>query len=154
MEIRISVAEGDLADLESLDKWLRGEPELAGHVRLAARPPAKGTLGPLTDALIATVSAGGTATVLARALSVWLAHRPRVRIKFVLPDGTSMEIGMDNGTGQVDVEAVIRRTIDVFDSWHARDAATDAAPAALGADATGTGEPAEPAAPEAPDSGE
>ena len=47
MDVRISLVGGNPAgDLESLDDWLQGEPELAGRVRVSAPMPREGELGP------------------------------------------------------------------------------------------------------------
>jgi hypothetical protein len=39
MDLRISLADGDLADLESLQDWLGQECELTGRVRLSGSAP-------------------------------------------------------------------------------------------------------------------
>lgn len=68
MEIRISVADGDAADVESLADWLRGERELTGRVNHASPELRSGQLGGLSDALVVAVGSGGTISVLAAAL--------------------------------------------------------------------------------------
>jgi len=112
MEIRISVADGDLADLESLDDWLRGEPELAGLVRLDGLPPREGELGALAETIIVAVGAGGAITTagpaLAGALKAWLSHRrPDVTLEITKPDGTKVKIVAER-VRAVDMQAMIR----------------------------------------------
>jgi hypothetical protein len=115
VEIRISVADGDLADLESLDDWLRGEPELAGRVRAVGPSPTRGHLGALTEVLSVALGSGGAITVLAASLKGWLLlpRRSDVRIKIHRPDGGTVEIDAKRvNAGNVDVESMIRRALD------------------------------------------
>lgn len=120
MDIRISVIDGDPADLESLDDWLRGERELAGRVKLTGPPPRKGELGALTEALIVAVGSGGAITVvgaaLAGALKAWLSQprRSDVTLKIRRPDGTSVEINAKRvKAGDIDIETTVRQALDV-----------------------------------------
>src|ERR1700727_2059922 len=72
VEILISLAGGDqVAGLESLGDWLRGEPELAGRVRVSGSAPREGELGALADVLVVAVGSGGTLSVLAASLKSW-----------------------------------------------------------------------------------
>lgn len=83
MEVRISVSNGNLADLESLADWLRGEPELAGRVKLTGQAPPAGTMGaPWEEIAIAALSSG-TVTALITSLKAWLPlpRKSHVRIK-------------------------------------------------------------------------
>ena len=118
MEIRISIASGDLADLESLDDWLRGERELAGRVTLAAPSPRKGELGALAETLIIAVGSGGAITVvgsaLAGALKAWLSQprRSDVTLKIHRPDGTSVELAAKRVRARdIDIETTIRQAL-------------------------------------------
>jgi hypothetical protein len=115
VEIRISVADGDLADLESLDDWLHGEPELAGQVRAVGSAPVRGHLGALTEALIVAVGSGGAISVLAAALKSWLSlpRRSDVTITIDRADGSSVTIDAKRvAAGQADVESIIRQALD------------------------------------------
>jgi Effector Associated Constant Component 1 len=115
VEIRISVADGDLADLESLDDWLRGEPELAGRVKAVGSPPTQGQLGALTEVLTVALGSGGAITVLAASLKGWvsLPRRSDVRIKIHRSDGGTVEIDAKRvNAGDVDVESMIRQALD------------------------------------------
>lgn len=115
VEIRISVADGDLADLESLGDWLRGELELAGRVKAAGSPPTRGQLGALTDVLTVALGSGGAITVLAASLKGWLSlpRRSDVRIKIHRPDGGAVEIDAKRvNAGDADVESMIRQALD------------------------------------------
>ena len=119
MEIRISVVDGGLADLESLDDWLRAERELAGRVRLDGPEPRKGELGALTETLVVALGSGGTisvvGTALAGALKAWLslARRSDVTIKVHRADGSSVEIDAKRvNAGDIDVGAAIRQALD------------------------------------------
>ena len=84
MEVRISCVGGDrAAGVESLSDWLRGEPELAGRLRVAGPMPGEGELGSLADVLVVAVGSGGTLSVLVTSLKAWLAQprRSDVRIR-------------------------------------------------------------------------
>jgi hypothetical protein len=65
----MSVAGGDIAELESLGDWLRGERELTGRVRLASAAPRSGELGAVSETLLVAVGSGGAITVLISALA-------------------------------------------------------------------------------------
>jgi hypothetical protein len=115
VEIRISVADGDLADLESLDDWLRGEPELAGRVSAAGAPPTRGHLGALTEVLTVALGSGGAITVLAASLKGWLSlpRRSDVTVKIERKDGSSVTIAAKRvAAGQADVESIIRQALE------------------------------------------
>ena len=120
MEIFISVAGGDLAHLESLDDWLRGERKLAGRVRLTGPAPRVGELGTVTDTLVVAAGSGGAISVvgaaLAGALKGWLSlpRRSDVSIKIHRADGSSVEIDAKHfKAGDVDIEAAIRKVFDL-----------------------------------------
>jgi Effector Associated Constant Component 1 len=115
VEIRISVADGDQADLESLDDWLRGEPELAGQVKAAGSPPTRGHLGALTEVLTVALGSGGAITVLAASLKGWLSlpRRSDVTVKIDRADGSSVTIAAKRvAAGQADIELIIRQALD------------------------------------------
>lgn len=115
MDVRISVigAEPGL-ELESLIDWLRGESELVGRIRLSGPEPRAGQLGALTDALIISVGAGGSLSVLASSLKVWLS-RPRgseLRVRIDGKNGNrSVELDA-NRLDSKDIESVLRQVLD------------------------------------------
>lgn len=115
MEVRISLAGGDLSDLEALHDWLRDERELSGRVRAVSPDPKAGELGTLTDALIVAVGSGGTISVLAASLKAWLSlpRRSDVRIRIHRSDGGSVEIEAKRvDAGEIDVQSMIRQAVD------------------------------------------
>jgi hypothetical protein len=100
VEVRISCAGGDRTDgIESLSDWLRGEPELAGRVRVAGPAPGEGELGALADVLVVAVGSGGTLSVLATSLRAYLAQPQgqhiRIRIGVPRDDGETAEVEID-----------------------------------------------------------
>jgi hypothetical protein len=113
MEVRISVVGGDRqGGLESLDNWLREEAGLAGLVRVAGAEPRKGELGALADTLVVAVGSGGTLSVLATSLKVWLSH-PRksdIGIRLQGNDGRTIEIDAKR-VDTDDIEALLRRIL-------------------------------------------
>jgi hypothetical protein len=118
VDIRFSVIDGDVADLESLDDWLRGERELAGRVTVAGPPPRPGELGAVSATLVVALGSGGAITVLlsalAGALKTWLSlpRRSDVKIKIHRADGNSVEIDAKRvKAGDVDIEAAIRQAL-------------------------------------------
>jgi hypothetical protein len=129
VEVRISLVGGGLAELESLSHWLRGEPEMAGRVRLSGPPLQAGELGAVSEVLVVALGSGGAATAviaaLAGSLKVWLSHprRPEIAIKIHRPDGNSVEItAKDLRAGDIELEAVVRQVLD-FGTGHAVGAA-------------------------------
>lgn len=97
MQIRISIVSGGLAELESLDDWLRRERELAGRITFAAARPREGELGVAGEALIIAVGSGGALSVLAASLKAWilLPRRSDIRIKIQRDDDHTVEIEAD-----------------------------------------------------------
>ena len=95
MQARISLM-GDTSsiDLESLDDWLQGEPELARQVKLSVPVPREGELGAVAEVLVAAVSSGGALSVLATSLHAWLSQprRSDVRIRVEDENGHVVEI--------------------------------------------------------------
>ena len=113
MEVRISCVGGDrAADVESLSDWLRGEPELAGRLRVAGPMPGEGELGALADVLVVAVGSGGALSVLATSLKAWLAQprRSDVRIRVQRDGGETVEIDASRVDGER-VDALIRQAL-------------------------------------------
>ncbi|MEU6554557.1 hypothetical protein ABZ915_30430 [Streptomyces sp. NPDC046915] len=88
------LSEDPVRDAESLTDWLRGEPALAGKVRLTGAAPAPGQLGATLDTVTVLLGAGGPLTVLASCLRTWIAQPRRgdVRLKVELDGGRVVEI--------------------------------------------------------------
>jgi hypothetical protein len=113
VEIRISCVGGNrAADVESLGDWLRGEPQLAGRLRVAGPVPGEGELGALADVLVVAVGSGGTLSVLATSLKAWLAQprRSDVRIRVQHEGGETVEIDANRVDGER-VDALIRQAL-------------------------------------------
>jgi Effector Associated Constant Component 1 len=114
MEARISLVGGNpAADLESLDDWLEGEPELAGRIRVSAPVPREEELGALAEVLVAAVSSGGLLSVLATSLHAWLSQ-PRgsdVRIRVQGDNGRAVEIDAERVNAQ-QAEDLLRQVLD------------------------------------------
>jgi Effector Associated Constant Component 1 len=113
VEVRISCVGGDrAAGIESLNDWLRGEPELAGRLRVAGHMPGEGELGALADVLVIALGSGGTLSVLAASLKAWLAQ-PRksdVRIRVQRDGGETVEIYASRINGER-VDALVRQAL-------------------------------------------
>ena len=123
VELRISLGEGDLSDLEALHDWLRDERELNGRVRAAGPEPRAGELGTLTDALIVAVGSGGAISALAASLGAWLSlpRRSDVRIRIHRADGNSVVIDAKRvASGEIDVQSMIRQALDYSTSVEGR----------------------------------
>lgn len=74
-------------DVESLQDWLRHEPELRGHLRQGETPGPVGSMGASTELIVGVVSSGA-ATALVRSLQVWLAQRRAdVKLNVTGPQG-------------------------------------------------------------------
>ena len=85
-DLHITV-DGRDSDVESLQDWLRGEPEFRGHLRQGDVPGPAGAQGAVVDVIIGVVSSGA-ATTLAKSLQVWLTQRRAdVALKVSGPEG-------------------------------------------------------------------
>ncbi|MEU9305613.1 hypothetical protein [Streptomyces sp. NPDC048269] len=113
MEAWLSVQGGDpVRELQDLDEWLNGEPELRGRVSPRAAQPGSSELGASFDVLITAIGSGGVISVLAGSLHAFLT-RPRgtdVRISVSSPDGRSVELEAQRVD---DVESLLRQVLDV-----------------------------------------
>jgi hypothetical protein len=101
-----------MAAVESLNAWLRGEPDLAGRIRFAGPPPGDGELGGLTDVLVVAAGSGGTLSVPAASLKAWLAQprRADVRIRVQAEGGRVVEIDANRLDGER-VQALISQVL-------------------------------------------
>ena len=72
-DLHIAV-DGRDSDAESLQDWLRGEPEFRGQLRQGEAPGPDGAMGAVVDVIVGVVSSGA-ATTLAKSLQVWLTQR-------------------------------------------------------------------------------
>lgn len=73
--IRVTAARDALAELTSLREWLGREAAFRGRVQVERQPIEPGQMGGVTDTLTVALGAGGTVTVLANSVSVWLRQR-------------------------------------------------------------------------------
>lgn len=74
-------------DAESLQDWLRNEPQLRGHLRQGGTSARPGTMGSPTELIVGVISSGAV-TVLARSLQVWLTQRRAdVKLNVAGPQG-------------------------------------------------------------------
>jgi hypothetical protein len=113
VEVRISCVDGNrTSGVESLNDWLRGEPKLAGRLRLAGPMPGEGELGALADVLVIAVGSGGTLSVLAGSLKAWLAlpRKSDVRIRVQRDGGETVEICASRISGER-VDALVRQAL-------------------------------------------
>jgi Effector Associated Constant Component 1 len=100
-------------ELTSLIDWLRHEVELRGRVRPVDTPPAAGAMGSLASVLTVAVGGGGTLTVLANSLTVWLRQprRSTVHLSVVKPDGTKVEISGVDVRSPDEIEPLLRECL-------------------------------------------
>lgn len=82
-----------LDDVESLQDWLRNEPEFRGRIRQGEAPGPDEAMGAVVDVIVGVVSSGA-ATTLAKSLQVWLTQRRAdVTLKVRGPQGR--EVALD-----------------------------------------------------------
>ena len=112
MDARISIAGGDLTELESLQDWLGRERALAGRVKFTGSTPRGDELGAWAEALVVTVGSGGVLSVLAGSLKAWvsLPRRSDVRIRIQGVDGRVAEITADR-VSEERVDALVREAL-------------------------------------------
>jgi Effector Associated Constant Component 1 len=90
-DLHITV-DGRDSDVESLQDWLRNEPELRGYLRQGETPGPAGTMGASTELIVGIVSSGA-ATALVRSLQVWLAQRRAdVKLNVAGPQGRRVSL--------------------------------------------------------------
>jgi hypothetical protein len=84
--------DGRDSDVESLQDWLRSEPELRGHIRQGEAPGPDGAMGASPELIIGIISSG-TATALVRSLQVWLTQRRAdVKLNVAGPQGRKVTL--------------------------------------------------------------
>jgi peptidoglycan hydrolase-like protein with peptidoglycan-binding domain len=91
-DLRITV-DGRDSDVESLQDWLRSEPEFRGHLSQAETPGPVGAMGASTELIVGVVSSGA-ATALVRSLQVWLAQR-RADVKVTVSGPQGRQVVLD-----------------------------------------------------------
>ncbi len=91
-DLHITV-DGRDGDVESLQDWLRGEPEFRGHLRQGETPGPDGAMGAVVDVIVGVVSSGA-ATTLAKSLQVWLTQR-RADVKITVAGPEGREVVLD-----------------------------------------------------------
>ncbi|MFI8234886.1 hypothetical protein ACIGDI_39430 [Streptomyces sp. NPDC085900] len=117
MECRLIVAGDSPGETErlltSLTAWLRYEEDLQGRTRLVHGTIATGAMGGLPEALAVALSAGGAASVLARAVVEWVKQRKSdVTVKAVRPTGESFEFDVRRVSDPESVIAQFREFLD------------------------------------------
>ncbi|WP_405876983.1 hypothetical protein [Streptomyces sp. NBC_00005] len=117
MESRLIVV-GDRPDetarlFTSLAEWLRYEEDLRGRTRLVHGKITTGTMGGLPEALVVALSAGGAASVLARAVVEWVKQcKSDVTVKAVRPTGESFEFDLRRVADPESVITQLRTFLD------------------------------------------
>jgi hypothetical protein len=86
-DLHIAV-DGRDSDVESLQDWLRSEPEFRGHLRQGEALGPDGAMGATTEIIIEAISSGALVAALAKSLQVWLTQRRAdVAVKISGPGG-------------------------------------------------------------------
>lgn len=108
MQLRIAV-EGSDTDAEALWEWLGNEPALRGRLTSVAAPPARGTMGAVSEVVVQLAATAAVWTALAQSMSTWLSHRRSdVDITLRTPDGRQVTV---NAKRVRDVEALVRNLV-------------------------------------------
>jgi hypothetical protein len=95
LDVRIISASDREAEVRSLYDWLRSEQDLHGSVVGLAPPPVRdGELGAGLDIVTVALGSGGTVSVLAGSLGVWLRNR-----------GTDLTFEISGPKGRIFVDA-------------------------------------------------
>lgn len=103
MQAKLQVIGNDDSHREyvSLRDWLAREPQFRGGIQAEGRPVEPGSMGALEDVLMVALGSGGTATVLAKSVSVWLQQRRSgLSVKMTAPDGTHIEITSEGAASE------------------------------------------------------
>ncbi|MFE9251413.1 hypothetical protein [Streptomyces sp. NPDC007088] len=94
MRIVVSVHGGGPGAGHELRRWMAGEPDLRGRVRVAEVAPRRpGAMGSTTDAFLAVLEPGGVAAVFAAAVVAWVqSRRGGQTITVTRPDGMEITV--------------------------------------------------------------
>lgn len=93
MDVTVGIEGGGADGARSLRRWLIGEEELRGQVRLVDAAPNPGRLGPALDGLVVALAPGGAASVLAAVAVAWIrAQRADVTVTVERPDGSMIRL--------------------------------------------------------------
>jgi Effector Associated Constant Component 1 len=96
MDAQIRISGGDEAgEYAALLKWLYGEDELRGRIRTANGPIGETDLGPAVQLLTVALGTGGTGTVLASSLKIWLKSRKTTAKITVESSGRSVSLDIE-----------------------------------------------------------
>jgi Effector Associated Constant Component 1 len=86
VDLHITV-DGQDSDVESLQDWLRSEPEFRGHIRQGEARGPDGAMGASPELIVGIISSGA-ATALVTSLQVWLTQRRAdVKLNVAGPQG-------------------------------------------------------------------
>lgn len=100
--------DGDVA----LWEWLRGVPELRGHLSRRSTPPVEERMGAGAD-LVVVLASASAATALTRSLQTWLAgRRSDVTVEVTGPSGRRVSV---NGRFAVDHDRHLQTLQDLLD---------------------------------------
>jgi hypothetical protein len=99
VDLVIAVGSKGARDLPDLYAWLRQEDEFRGNVRIERRALDPDKMGAIPELIAVAVGSGGAASVLARSLSTWLAHRKSdVTLRITSHDGRTVELNAQRVT--------------------------------------------------------
>jgi hypothetical protein len=80
-------------ELASLYAWLTGDPDFRGRVTTIQAPIRPDEMGAVGDVLAVAVASGGTLTVLANSISIWLQQRhSTISVELTDPTGARIKI--------------------------------------------------------------
>lgn len=90
LTIEVVGSANDAADLANLCHMLKIDDELRqADFRLLTRPGGSGTMGPVTEAILATFGGGGLGAIMLQTLGEWLRSRKSdVSVRLTGPKGT------------------------------------------------------------------
>jgi hypothetical protein len=118
MRFTMRLQNGSADDLRDLWSWLAAEEVLRGRVAVAERPPEPGALGPVADALVATLAPGGAVVVLIGALTRWLRYRRGDLTVTIERDAEKVRVQISatrvRGLDQAGMTALVREATDAL----------------------------------------
>ncbi|MBB5801341.1 hypothetical protein F4560_001109 [Saccharothrix ecbatanensis] len=73
--LRVTINDGGVEELLSLQRWLGEQDDFAGLTSLQRTEPSPGQMGSVLDTIIVAAGSGGAVTALIGTLSVWMRNR-------------------------------------------------------------------------------
>jgi hypothetical protein len=113
MVVSVTVVASGARDIDAtLWDWLRGVPELRGHLRRETASAQPGDMGNSTELVVALASTGA-ATALVTSLQVWLVNRHTdITVSVTVPGGQQVSLTAARAKDMAQVQDLLRTALE------------------------------------------